>query len=251
MNETGAGIGSVARNGGSGESILLRPLTLGIATAVIFVVLASIRLTAQGVNQDELHQAAGAFAWRGGPLLNYAEMTVRGLPVLNMSYSGAIKTALYGLYLRYSGRGFSVLSWRSLGILIGGLALLAFYLLAGRRWPPLARLVFALLVLSDPNLLLLQRHDYGPVAIAFFLRMLFLGFWLRQIDSPSGGVSSCFWLGVIAGIAAFEKLSSLVLLLPLSLAILTPLRRTPARQRVVVAGLGALLGFLPLIAVNL
>src|SRR5512132_4025181 len=42
-------------------------IALGLAAAIAFALLAGVRLTAQGPQYDELHQAAGAFTWLGAP----------------------------------------------------------------------------------------------------------------------------------------------------------------------------------------
>ena len=64
---------------------------LSLLPAVIFLWLSTVRLDAQGLYYDELHQAAGAFAYLGSPPEYFALFTIHGIPLLNMPYSGAIK----------------------------------------------------------------------------------------------------------------------------------------------------------------
>src|SRR5262245_46027825 len=90
---------------------------LSLLPAVIFLWLATVRLDAQGLYYDELHQAAGAFTYLGSPPEYFALFPIHGSPLFNMPYSGAIKTAIYGLYLRLVKPEFSVMSWRLIGIL--------------------------------------------------------------------------------------------------------------------------------------
>ena len=52
------------------------------------------RLEADGT----LVQATGSFAYMGAQPTVGAVLTIRGIPVLNLEYLGAIKTAVYGLY---------------------------------------------------------------------------------------------------------------------------------------------------------
>jgi hypothetical protein len=233
----------------SPERSIVKPALLGILVAVVFVMIAAIRLADQGAYQDELHQASGVFAWRGGPLLNYAPMTVGGVPVLNMSYSGAIKTALFGLYLKWSGAAFSIVSWRLAGIFVGALSLASLFLLMGRRMPPVGRAVLAVFLLTDTSLVLLQRHDYGPVALGLLFRMLFVAVWMREALSRSADVRRYAVLGCIAGVATFEKASSIVLLVPLLLAVVTGVRAGLLR-RSMAAATGLFVGLLPLLAIN-
>jgi len=100
----------------------------GGAAFLAFLAESSIRLTAQGVNQDELFQAPAAFSWVGRPARIYSALSIGHIPVLNMSYNGALKTAFFGLWLRLSRAHFTVASWRFTGILIVAVGLLAFWL---------------------------------------------------------------------------------------------------------------------------
>ena len=93
-------------------------MALGLAAAVAFSLLTGVRLGAQGPQYDELHQAVGAFTWLGAPPPSAFCLDFHGVCVLNTTYSAAIKTNLYGLFLRLSGRGFSLADWRWLGILL-------------------------------------------------------------------------------------------------------------------------------------
>jgi hypothetical protein len=205
-----------------------------------------VNLQGQRLYYDELHQATASFAYTGtpGPHL-FEKMTIRGIPVLNMPYSGAIKTALYGLYMRSTSLPFTVISWRLTGILVVCLAIAGFCILAGR-----ARLFVAIitlgLLLADPTIVLTTRHDWGPTAFALALRLLFIGLVIRgtQINDLS---KNSFFLGMIVGVSIFEKLSSVVLFIPLS-AVMS-IRRT--KTNTVSAVLGLLIGLLPLIACNL
>jgi hypothetical protein len=225
-------------------------IALGLAAAIAFALLAGVRLTAQGPHYDELHQAVGAFTWIGEPPPSTFCLDFHGVCVLTTSYSAAIKTNLYGLFLRLSGRGFSVADWRWLAIL---LVAASFPLFAAGAWPVLRRseIAFMLLLLTtDGSLLLLTRFDWGPVALAFLLRISMVAVWLRGEASDSPPPGNTFALGVLAGLATFEKLSSCLLVL--ALAVLIPgdrRRRTRGHLAAALLGLGA--GALPLLLVNL
>src|SRR5512138_1714960 len=123
-------------------------LAIGGAASGLFAAAASIRLGAQGLQYDELHQAVGSFAWCGRSVPFFVSAQAFGLPVLNMSYSGAIKTALYGLYLEVFGMSFTPLSWRALGIGFVALGFLGLPLLA-RRSPRGVLFVLLALLLTD------------------------------------------------------------------------------------------------------
>ncbi len=223
-------------------------LLMGLAASAILAWAASVKLEGPGLEYDELHQAAASFAWVGEPSRLFNATSIGGYPLLNMPYSGAIKTTLYGLWMRLFDQPFSVASWRWLGILLGAPGLVFLAGLAGRRLRPLALALLLLVTLSDLNLFHCLRHDRGPVAIAFLLRCLFLGIWLGH-PPRSATPRTTFWLSLIVGFAIFEKLSSAVLLIPffLHLGFETPHRFAHWR-----AGfLGGVIGGSPLLLANL
>jgi hypothetical protein len=224
-------------------------LAILLLPPLVYLGLATVRLDAQGLYYDELHQATGAFTYLGRPPWWFSRYPIHGLPLFNMTYSGALKTAIYGLYLRFVNPEFSVLSWRMVGICFVAAGLVIFTLLSKRTISPLPLLVILGLILTDTNLLLCTRHDYGPVALGFTLRLMLIGVWLRSeaVECPSPW--SSFALGGLTGIAVFEKLSSLVLVLTLGWVLLFGKRRT-TRHWLAAAG-GVCLGALPVIFVNL
>jgi hypothetical protein len=216
---------------------------------LVFLGLATVRLDAQGLYYDELHQATGAFTYLGMPPEMFSLEPIHGLPLLNMPYSGALKTAIYGLYLRFVNPEFSVVSWRMVGISFVAVGLVVFTLLGKRIMSPVPFLVILALILTDTNLLLCTRHDWGPVALGFTLRLMLIGVWLRSeaVEHPSLG--SSFALGGLTGIAVFEKLSSVVLVLALVWLLLIGKRR--ATRHWLAAAAGVCLGALPVILINL
>jgi hypothetical protein len=225
-------------------------IALGLAAAIAFALLASVRLIAQGPQYDELHQAVGAFTWIGAPPLSAFCLDFHGICVLSTTYSAAIKTHLYGLFLRLSGRGFALADWRWLGILLVAASLPLF---AARAYPVLGRreiAFFFVLLLTDGSLLLLGRFDWGPVALAFLLRLATIALWLHGEASDPPQPGNTFAIGVLAGLATFEKLSSFLLVLALAAMILGD-RRRRSRRHLAAALLGLTTGALPLLLVNL
>ena len=226
---------------------------MSIAAAAVFYFAAAPNLTQQGLYYDELHQAAGAFAYIGESPTLFSIGSVAGLPVLNTAYSGAIKTGIFGIWLRLSQRPFTVRTWRLLGIGLAAVGLGVFVFFGRPCLGNLPCLLFVLLVTSDATVLLATRHDWGPVALALALRLTFLGFWLAGFQANGGSsasVGNSAALGFIVGIALFEKLSSVVLMVPLLLIVVT--RHSPSRARhLLAAGAGVFAGSLPLLLANL
>ena len=220
-----------------------RSLALGVVSAAIFACLAGYRLGAPGLYYDEVHQVPAAFAWLGAAPGHFCKGFVGGVPWLTMPYSGAVKSALFALFLHLSGAAFSVEAWRWFGIVLVLPGWIWCVAAVGRRWGLAAQLALAALLLTDSTVLLTTRHDWGPTALALSLRCAFVAVWVRADRLAAG---SAFALGLIAGFAIFEKLSSIVLLAPLAIALIG----VPRRQvGLAVIGLG--LGALPLAIVNL
>lgn len=221
----------------------------GVCAAGILLVVTTYRLDRPGLFYDEVHQAVGAFAYVGRPTTLFSVMPIWGLPLMNMPYTGAIKTAIYGTYLRVSGRPFSIMSWRLLGVLISAAGIVGFALLVGHRLTLATLALFFGLLLCDTNLLLQSRHDWGPAALGFFLRMVLVGVWIRHQTTHRPRLSA-FALGLIVGVAIFEKLTALVLLGPLALMLISD-RRTRSLRVTASALAGLCVGVLPVIASNL
>jgi hypothetical protein len=227
------------------KPILIAAL-IGAAAAALFIALASRNLEAQGLYQDEALQASGAFAYVGGPPI--AAVSIRGVPVLNNSYLGAIKTGVYGLYMRITGRPFTIRSWRMTAILAVALGLLLFPLVAWTLPPP-ALALGLLLLATDASALLMTRHDWGPVAFAMALRLGVVAMLLRDAPDVRSAQRNNFAVGALAGLAVFEKLSSVALLAPVAIALaLQPFRRSGRALAALIAG--GVIGGLPLIALN-
>lgn len=224
----------------------VRAMCIGLVIAGIFAGLTTVKLQHPGVYYDELHQAPAAFHYVGKhPDLFVQRML--GVPILNMSYSGAIKSAVYGVYLRVSGAAFQIVSWRLLGIVFVAAGILVLYAAAPPAVPWQAHLVFGILLVTDAAVLLTTRHDWGPTALALALRLLLVAAWLSiEYGKPSNllfGLS-----GLLVGIAIFEKLSSIVLLAPLGLLLATSRKR--GKTAFAAAALGLAVGAGPLLLVN-
>jgi hypothetical protein len=223
-------------------------LAIGLAAACAFVGIAGINISAQGLYYDEIHQAPAAFAYRGKWAPFFSVALVSGKPLMTMAYSGAIKSALYGLYLLLSGAPFTVESWRWLGIALVAVTFPLFAVLACRRLSPVGLSIFFALLVTDATVLLETRHDWGPAALALAIRMLFLGTWLHGEADGEIRPRNSFWLGAIVGFSIYEKLSNVVLLLPLWILLLNCGRRKLSHWRACIAG--GIVGGLPLLFAN-
>jgi hypothetical protein len=78
----------------------MQAVVLGAIIVAALLALTVPNLDSQGFYYDELHQAPAAFHYVGKHPIQFT-WRFRGIPVFNMPYSGAIKSTIYGLYLRY------------------------------------------------------------------------------------------------------------------------------------------------------
>ncbi|MEO1936791.1 MAG: hypothetical protein ABGX04_18605 [Myxococcales bacterium] len=224
-------------------------MLIGVIAALLFVLISTVRLGAQGMYYDELHQAAAAFVYQGKPAAMFAENTLAGIPILNMSYSGAIKTNVYGIYLALFDASFSVVSWRLFGILLVAAGMLLLALIAGRQIGAMGLFVFFLLLISDAFVVLASRHDWGPIALALALRLLLIATYIRGETRGEPPRSNSFWLGFLLCFSVFEKLSSVVLV-PIVLIMMASNPRRRSRPHLMSFAKGGGVGSLLLVVAN-
>ncbi|MSR75553.1 MAG: hypothetical protein EXS14_08830 [Planctomycetes bacterium] len=225
----------------------MKAAALALCAAFVFALLASPQLDAPGLEYDEVHQACGSFGWLGVQSPFFSQQHVGSVPLFTMHYSGALKTGLYGIWMRLSGAGFEVLSWRWLGLGIAALAVGLLPWLLRRRLAPWPLLLLTLWVLTDITLLLGARHDRGPVAIAFLLRVLLIGVLFGRPAGTALHRHACFLAGFLVGLATWEKLPNALLLLP---ALWCVLREAQSVRNAVALGIGGLIGALPVAVAN-
>ena len=129
-------------------------------------------------------------------------------------------------------------------------ACVAFALLARwtLRWWALA-LVLLLLIL-DTTVMLGTRQNWGPVALGLLERLFLLGVFLRGLGKSPSSPWTAFMLGAIVGLATFDKLSSVALVVPVALWLLLDAGGNRIRRILAAIG-GGLVGGLPLLVVNL
>src|SRR6185369_10158830 len=92
-------------------------------------------------------------------------------------------------------------------------------------------------------------HDWGPVALALALRLALLALWVRAWSREHARPYESFAMGLLLGLAVYEKLSSVVLVVPVAAAFLFDGRRRHLRH-LALCLLGGLAGAAPLVVVN-
>jgi hypothetical protein len=169
---------------------------------------------------------------------------------MNMTYVGAIKTGIYGLYMLVTGQSFSVASWRLLGILFTASGIILFGVIVRKRISLTGLAIILFLIFTDLTLMLTSRFDWGPVALSAFLRILLIAIWLEGELSAELRPKNSLWIGILFGISMFEKLNNIVLIVPILLMFFSnPLRRTFRHLKALF--FGGVIGMFPLILANL
>jgi hypothetical protein len=132
-----------------------------------------------------------------------------------MTYSGAIKSNIYGLYLRFVNPHFTLTSWRLFGIAFLALGIFSFYLVVGNSISTWTAVVFGMMFLTDASVVLLSRHDAGPVTLALCSKLFVIALWMSVVfRGPSRW--KYVLIGFVVGISIFEKLSSAVMVVRFS-----------------------------------
>lgn len=225
-------------------------LCLGLAAALAYLLLTVPFLDSVGLYYDEAYQAPAAFSYVGKNPRMFTPLSVGGVPLLTGSYVGAIKSGLYGLYLKCTSRPFTIESWRMTGILLTAFGFVVFSAATAGTLSAGALCLFFALMLTDVDVLLATRHDYSPVSISLFLRMLFLAAWILPRTGEASERRRAAFMGALVGLAIYDKATGIVLLPALLIRLATGSRRTD--RGCWLAALGGLsAGLLPLAGANL
>lgn len=182
-----------------------------VSSLVLYLFLASRSILLPGIQYDEAVQAPHAITMLKGeqseslrPMLT---LTVAGIsfPVMQVEYAGSLKS--YLLALTFVLFGSSVETLRFTVILVGLLGIIFFALLAKDLLDKKTAIISTLLLSTDPSFILYCRQDWGPVAIAFALRMislLYLYKWIR-----GGKAYYLIWASACIGLGLYDKVNFL------------------------------------------
>jgi hypothetical protein len=134
------------------------------------------------------------------------------------------------------------------GIALAAAGLWTFCVASAPVLSPPAIAVFAALFVSDATVLLLVRHDWGPVDAALMLRLAWIGLWIRTAAEERPRTALLLLLGAVPAFLIYEKLNNVVLLAPL--AVMLAVGGRPRLRRAAVAAIGFAIGLVPFAVVN-
>jgi hypothetical protein len=221
-----------------------------LSLPLVFFLLCTNRIDGQGIYYDELHQAPAAFMLVGKPPYTFTRLSWGNIPLLTMPYGGATKSIIYGLWMKWTGLPFSLISWRILGIVLVMVGLVLFCGGAMHGLTPIGLLVFGWLFLTDITVLMTSRHDWGPTALSMALRLAWLGLWIKLESAPSIRRVDAFFFGLLPAFSVYEKLSNITFLSVFALVLCLSKRERYRKHRLPIL-VGFLIGLSPLILVNL
>ena len=226
-------------------------LILGSLLALFFLLGAAL-VPYAGVEEDEALFATPFFFHISNDL--YIMAFHRSIPLMVLSYVGALKTLLY--LPIFAAFGISVWSVRLPMVLAGVLTIWIFFHLARLAAGRSVALLAAALLATDPSFLLTDTFDWGPVALQHLLLVTGCFFLLRFGQAKDANSGRDLALGFFCwGLAMWDKAIFLWAFAGLAaggLAVFWPeVRRAFQRRNVTLAAGAFVLGALPLVIFNL
>lgn len=143
--------------------MLYRHTILAAFITCLFVALGSLWIDRPGLEYDETRFVLATWPDEHQPIAYTAQFWGQPIPLMVVSYMGALKGWLYQPVLRVW-RG-SAAAARFPAVIIGALGLICLYLFIRRALGVWAGLLALALTATDPTYLFTTRLDWGPVAI--------------------------------------------------------------------------------------
>lgn len=227
----------------------IRPAHAAFAACVFFFLAGQLFIPRLGIEDDEALFASGIF----GPRSDLYAITFgdRLLPVMIMSYIGALKTWLMRPVLNAFGA--SVWAIREPAMIAGVASIWLTYVLVRRMAGARAAVIATILLATDPLYLLTTCFDWGPVALQHLLVIAAVYLIVRFAQNESSlALAGAFFL---FGLALWDKAVAAWMLAGLATAAILifhrDVRRLATPRRIVIATLAFAAGSLPLITYNI
>lgn len=219
------------------------------AIALAFLASGMLFVRRLGIEADEAIIANGIYD-HGAPWYSW-KFGDNEIPVMIISYMGALKTWIYNLIFLFVRPG--VVSLRLPVLLLGALTVCLFFEFLDQSVGRRAAWIGTALLATDTSYVLLTVPDFGPLALQFVFKLSALILLLRFHRTGSEralATAFCF-----IGLALWDKAVFLWVLFGLSVAVLVVFPRAVLSRLTVrnalIAGAAVVLGALPLIIYNL
>ena len=186
---------------------VLAAYALVILALSYFGVMASRNIALPGLNVDEVLGVRPAV---GGPVAK----RIFGIPVLTISYIGALKSYIYfPIFTLFGGSPETI---RVPTIFISLLTLALTFKVSRLYFRPSYSALLVLLMAADPIFIFMSKADYGPIVLMMFFKMLALYFFFRFIATLS---PRYLWgLAISCGLGLFDKFNFMWFVLALVVA---------------------------------
>ena len=219
-----------------------------LAVSVVFILSAMLFGKHLPIEADETLIGNGIYA-RGAPVYSW-KIGDSELPIMMLSYVGALKTWLYNGVFELWPPG--PVSLRLPMVLVAGLALWPFFVFLDRSVGRRVAWIGTLLLATDTSWVLLASIDFGFVVGQFFFKMGALVLLLRfHRDGKAWALAGAFFL---LGVALWDKAVFLWVLFGLGVAGLAvfpgEIRRRLSMRNLGLAAASMIVGALPLVIYN-
>lgn len=166
----------------------------------VFIAIASYGVSNPGLYYDELHFVNAAL---GGHIDQFIYKRIYEIPVMVMSYMGALKAWFY--YPIFKVFGVNVYSIRMPVILIGALTLYINFKFIEIAFNRASAFIFLILCCVEPSTIFFTRLDWGPTTLMMFFRasfLLSLALWIRTKKA-----NYLLYAILIVALGLFDKLN--------------------------------------------
>ena len=170
-----------------------------------------------------------------------------------MSYVGALKTWIYAPIFHFA--GVNIWTVRLPMVLAGALTVFFFFKLTQRSAGPMAAVLAAFLLATDPSFLLTNTFDWGPVALQLLLLVTGCYFLVRFAQKTNNSMLETGLGFFLPGLGLWNKAILVWALFGLAVAgvavFRSEIRRLATRRTVSIAIVAFFLGALPLVLFNI
>jgi 4-amino-4-deoxy-L-arabinose transferase-like glycosyltransferase len=175
----------------------------GLAASGLFILLSVMLIPYAGIQDDEALFAQPLFE----PVARDSRIGIfhHAVPLMIMSYLGALKTWIYAPLLAWFGSG--VWAVRLPMVIVGAITVFLFFqllLMVRTRTAIVAATLGAFLLATDPAFLLTNTFDWGPVALEHLLLMTGCVLLARFALGPQRA-RYLFWGFFVFGLALWDK----------------------------------------------
>lgn len=216
------------------------------ALIAVFLATGCLFIPLLGIQNDEALFATAVFPKQCGPPHASLSIAGRDLPLMLMSYVGALKAWIYRALFRVWQP--SVWSLRLPMLLAATAAMLLWFRTLRVLWNPAAAFIALALLATDPIFLLASTFDWGPVALQHLLLAAATWHAVRFHQTGSTGSATC--AGLAAGLAIWNKATAAWPLLG-GVVLLAAAKPKLSWRATGAAVVGTVIGSLPLWVFNL